>query len=72
MMNEQHIKILARGQHLNKATLISALLSLGLWDSLSIVDREAWCERAEVLDTAGGRQLFETLQRIGMFPEVSR
>jgi len=66
-MIEAKTRVLAKGQNADKAVLIASLLSLGIWDFLSIVDREAWCERAEVLDTPGGNVLFRSLQRIGVF-----
>ena len=48
------------------ADLVSILLSSELRDSLSVEDREAWCTRGEVLDTPGGRLLFEWMERMGI------
>ena len=63
-------RVLAKGIGDDKAVLIATLLSLGLWDALEVADRQAWCERAEVLDTPGGRMLFRSLQAIGIFDEA--
>jgi len=60
-------KCLAKGMGHDKATAITVLLSLGLWDQLSIADREAWCERSEIMDTPGGRLLFNALDAMGGF-----
>lgn len=66
-MERPRPRVLARGANPDKATLIATLLSLGLWDFVSIADREAWCERAEIMDTPGGRRLFDALKRLGAF-----
>jgi len=60
-------KVLARGANPDQATLMAVLYSLGLWDFLTIQDREAWINRAEILDTTGGRLLFDAIKRMDGF-----
>lgn len=57
------VKILAKSKP-DKASSISVLLMLGLWDAMSISEREAFCDRGEVLDTPCGRQLFAVIRRL--------
>ena len=62
------MKVLAKGTgKLSRAAQIHFLLATGLWDEVSMIDRQAWIERGEVLDTPGGRLLFDFLKRLGVF-----
>jgi hypothetical protein len=68
LMSDQPVKVLAKGRgdiESAKPKLIAILLMTGLWDTLPISDREAWCERGEILDTVGGRLLFKAFREEG-------
>lgn len=55
-------KILAKSNP-DKAAAITALLAFDLWDAMPIYERQAFCERGEVLDTPCGRQLLTIIKR---------
>lgn len=60
-----HKAVIAKARDHDKATAIAILLSLGIWDSTPMDEREAWCERGEVYDTRTGRMLFSLLEAHG-------
>ena len=59
-------KLLAKGKNADPAVLTVFLQTMGLWDVLSIADRQSWITKAEVRDTDGGRLLFKRLKAAGI------
>jgi len=61
-------RVLAEGTGtVDQAVQMALLYSTGLWDTLSMQDRKAWFQKAQVLDTPGGRVFLQFLDRLGVF-----
>lgn len=47
----------------DKAAMIAVLLHLGLWDSMTVEERNAACECGEIWDTPAGNAFMQIVRR---------
>ena len=63
-------KILLKLDNLDLETQVDTLLSLSIWDKLTVKEREMWLEDGEIRDTENGRIFFSLLREIGCFKDL--
>ena len=60
----ENVKVLAQAKPHDSASMTAVILSLGLWDAMSIEERRRAIQNGEVLDTPSGRILFKLIRRM--------